>query len=286
MVQRGTLNFLVSDSGGLLDNAENIELLRRMWLDRDLIDGDDLGPGRDAGDFTYGGWHSSCHLVAGRCVRQTLDGRLLLLEISHEGDRDIYYASVSVKNPGGVEHYKMDTDQGRALLENSKLLGYIEGASKGHITARGVLDTPDLFNGWLRQVYNQPANGNQDGGPVWEHWCTTRDIRTSCEVGSSVISAYISLTAAAGDLFPATVARGRKAHNHPVQLDAMITAGFTTAQSASWDTSPIPIPDAQQLLLYEATYAAALQAIEQLDWDAAEPRYYMFSRRIGSWDPR
>jgi hypothetical protein len=105
-------------------------------------------------------------------------------------------------------------------------------------------------------------------------------------VGSSVLSAYISLAAAAGDLFPATVARGRTAHHHPEQLDAMITAGFTTAQSASWDTRPIAIPDAEQLLLYEATYTDALRAIEQLAWDAAEPRYYMFSRRINSWDTR
>lgn len=286
MAKRGTYKFLVSDSGDLLDNPENIELLRRLWLDRNLINGVNLGPGRDSRDFTYGGWHSSCHLVAGRCVRQTSDGRLLLLEISHEGGRDIYYASVSVKSPGGVEHFRMDTDQGRDLLENSKLLGYIEGASKGHTTARGVNDTPDLFNGWLRQDYDQPARGNQDGGPVWEHWCTTRDIRASCEVGSSVISAYISLAAAAGDLFPATVARGRTSYHHPDQLNAMITTGFTTARSASWDTSPIPIPRAQQLLLYEATYTNALQAIEQLVWDAAKPRYYMFSRRINSWDPR
>lgn len=287
MAQRGTFNFLVSDSGDLLDNAENIELLRRLWLDRNLIDGVDLGPGRNSRDFYYGGWHSSCHLVAGKCVRQTLDGRLLLLEISHDGGRDLYYASVSVKSPGGIEHFKMDTDESRALLENSKLLGYIEGASRGHITARGVLDTPDLFNGWLRQNYEQPADReNQDGGPVWEHWCTTRDLRASCDVGSSVLSAYISLAAAAGDLFPAMVARGRTSYHHPEQLDAMITAGFTTAQSASWDMSPIPIPDAQKLLFYEATYTDALQAIEQLVWDAAEPRYYMFSRRINSWDPR
>ncbi len=104
MAQRGTFNFLVSDSGDLLDDAENIKLLRRLWLDRNLIDGVDLGPGRDSRDFYYGGWHSSCHLVAGRCVRQTLDGRLLLLEISHDGGRDLYYASVSVKSPGDIEH--------------------------------------------------------------------------------------------------------------------------------------------------------------------------------------
>jgi hypothetical protein len=287
MARRGTFNFLVSGSGDLLDDAENIRLLRQMWLDRNLIDGIDLGPGRDSGDFVYGAWHSSCHLVAGKCVRQTLDGRLLLLEISHEGARDLYYASVSVRGPGGIEHYRLDTNNGRALIENSKLLGYIEGASRGRITARGVNDTPDLFNGWRRQDYDQPPNmENRDGGPVWEHWCTTRDIRASCGVGSSVISAYISLTSAAGDLFPATVARGRTSYHHPDQLNAMITAGFTTLQSASWDTRPISIPNAQKLLLYEATYTAALQAIEQLAWDVAKPRYYMFSRRINSWDPR
>jgi hypothetical protein len=278
-MQRGSFGFDVSPAGELLDTTTNVEALRRLWLDRTLVRGGDIGPG-NRGDFDDGAWHSSCHLVAGGGVRRAADGSLLWLEISHEAADDEYFASVTARDGRTV---KLDTPDGRSVLEGSKLLGFVEGNSKGHISARGVNDPSDRFNSWRRQDFDKPAEGDRaDGGKVWEHWCTTRNIRPGNRFGAAVLQAYVALTAALSDLFVAVVARGRRVYGHPVQLAAMVKAGFVAEGSALADITPRGMSREVETLFNRAEPAAAIDAASKLEW-GAEPRYYMFGRRIASW---
>ena len=170
------------------------------------------------------------------------------------------------------------------LLADSLLLGFVEGTSEGHISATGVRDPPDRFGPpWVRQNYDQPAGSTGQGGRVWEHWCTSRDLAPDSMLSVSLLTAYLQLCNEAGDRFAPTVARGRAEHGHPDQLKALIQAGFTTDASATWATTPRPIPRDAELLLHEATPAAALRALRSLAWPDAEPAYFMYQRRIGSW---
>jgi hypothetical protein len=277
---RGSFHFEVTPGGDLVDNAANVDRLRKLWLDRTMIAGDDLGPGDD-GDFDHGAWHSACHLVGAGGVRKAADGKILWLEVSHDKAKDDYYASVT---PAGGQTRRLDSADGRALLTGSTLLGFVEGNSVGHISARGVNDPPTLFNLWKRQDFDQPASSSEDGGKVWEHWCTVRDIRASHAIGSSVLRAYVALAAALGDKFVPTVARGRRDYGHPKQLCAMVKAGLTTDASATWDITPYRIPDAAEKKLLEAKPADEAAAVATLPWDQT-PRYYMFQRRISHWSP-
>ena len=275
---RGTFQFEVTPGGDLVDSPSNVETLRRLWLDRTMIDGDDLGPGDD-GDFDHGAWHSACHLAGAAGVRRASDGRILWLEVSHDRAKDEYYSSVT---PAGGSTHRLDSADARALLNGSTLLGFVEGNSVGHISARGVNDPPTLFNLWKRQDFDKPVGSDEDGGKVWEHWCTVRDIRSTHAIGSSVLRAYVSLVAALGDRFVPTVARGRRDYGHPKQLCAMVKGGLTASSSATWDVKPHRIPDVAEKKLLEAAPGQEAAAAATLEWDAT-PRYYMFQRRIGHW---
>ena len=281
MALRGSFRFDVTPAGDLSTSPANVEALRALWLDRALVSGDDLGPG-DPGDFDRGAWHIACHLLAAGGVRRAADGRLLWLEVSYDAPRDEYHASVSTRADSTVRTERLDSADGRRLVAGSTLLGFVEGNSVGRISARSAQDTADRFNGWRRQQFDQDAASPEDGGKVWEHWCTTRDIRPSNIIGSSVLLAYVTLVAALGDRFVAAVARGRREYGHPEQLSAMVSAGLASEASATWETDPHALPPSAELLLLEARPAEALRAVEQLSWDPA-PRYYMFSRRIDRW---
>ena len=278
---RGSLKFQTGTDGALLNSPTNVNLLRSLWLNRKLVSGDDIGPG-DPGDFDNGAWHSSCHLIGAGGVRRAADGRLVWLEVSHNGARDDYFASATVREATGFQTIPLDSAEGRVLIDGSTLLGFIEGNSTGRASARGVSDPPDLFNLWRRQDFDQPIASTIEGGKVWEHWCTTRDIRPTHRIGTSVLGAYVSLVAALTDLFTAAVARGRRDYGHPVQLCGLVHAGFVAEQSATWEAEPNPLPVAVERLLLEAEPAKALLAAQQLDW-SKPPRYYMFSRKIKSW---
>jgi hypothetical protein len=278
---RGNYEFDVDENGNLKNSAYNLELLRKLWLDRANIHGDDIGPG-DPGDFDNGAWHVACHLLGGGGVRKLANGKLAWLQISHNGATDRYFASATVHEDKTTRVVPLDSAEGRALLRGSKVLGFVEGTSAGRVSARNVSDPPSLFNLWRRQDFDQPPGATQDGGRVWEHWCTLRDIRPAHAIGTSVLTAYVSLVASLGDLFIPCVARGRREYGHPAQLRAMVRAGLVGRASATWEGKPAAIPKEAELLLLEADEAAALKAVEQLKW-SSPPQYYMFSRKISGW---
>lgn len=282
MATRGTFGFEVDDEGGLLNRASNVERLRRLWLDRSRINGDALGDG-DAGDFDYGAWHVSCHLLGGCGVRRRPDGSLVWLELSHDPIADRYYASATTGGRGrATRTARVDSAEGRSLLAGSTLLGFVEGTSLGRTSARNTVDAPGLFNLWRRQDFDQPTYSTADGGRVWEHWCTLRDIRSTHAIGTSALTAFVSLASALGDLFVPTVARGRRKYGHPEQLCAMMLAGFVGKQSALWGGVPTEIPAKLEDAFKEADPATSLKAAASLDW-SQPPRYYMFARKLAEW---
>jgi hypothetical protein len=277
-MERGTYEFDVSDDGNLTNTAANVDLLRKLWLDRSVISGDDLGPG-DPGDFDHGAWHVACHVSAACGVRQRADGNLAWLQISHDDRADRYFASVTVN----TRTVPTDSAEGRILLRQSRLLGFVEGTSKGRTSARFANDPPSLFNLWRRQDFDQPPHTEKDGGRVWEHWCAQRDIRATHAIGTSVLTAFVALVAALGDLFIPTVARGRKEYGHPAQLRAMIRAGLVDRTSAVWEGTPTAIPSNGEALLEEADPATSLKAAAAFDW-SHPPCYHMFPRKIAGWN--
>src|SRR5262249_57349134 len=95
--------------------------------------------------------------------------------------------------------------EGRALTEGSPLLGFVEGSSIGRTSSRHVFDGPDRFNLWRRQDFDQPVTSPLEGGKVWEHWCTLRDLRASNRIGLSAVTAYVSLVPAPGGPVPAAL---------------------------------------------------------------------------------
>lgn len=284
MPLRGTYNFEVNNSGDILYSKNNVELLRKLWLDRALINSDELGPG-DPGDFDFGAWHIACHLVAACGVRKSNNENLIWLEISYNPVTKLYEPTLTIREKNLIKRKILNSAQAQEHLKDSKLLGFVEGTSEGRISAQDVIDDKDLFNKNPRQEYDQEPNNNKDGGRVWEHWCTTRDIRDSSNIGLSVLNSYIALVAVCGVKFVPTIARARTEYFHPLQLNALIKAGFTSSKAAHLKIKPIVIPEDISLLLQEAKPESSLLAVEKLDW-SAPIKYYMFSRRINRWNDK
>lgn len=278
---RGTYQFELDNTGKLVNNEANLVRLFKLFRDSAIID-NKWGPGR-SGDFENGSWHILCHLAAGSGVY--INGTdYLWVSITYEADRDEYIATVSLKTGAAVRTIPLDSAEGVSLIATSKLLGFVEGSSQGHILARNIQDPPLAFNSWPRQSFDRDIENTGNGGTVWELWCPTRDIRRSCAVGSSVVSAYLSLVSTLGGKFVAAVARGRRGHDHPRQLCALVKAGFLSREEALWDTVPKPLTADAERLFKKANPELALQAVENLQWDAAgELYYYMFQRKIDSW---
>lgn len=278
---RGTYQFDVYDNGNIINNEANLDRLCKLFRDGEIIGGK-WGPGRP-GDFDNGSWHILCHLAAGSGVY--INGNnYLWVSITHAGDKDEYSATVSTKNGDSIRRVPLNSAEGYDLIASSKILGYIEGSSQGHILARNIQDPPTAFNSWPRQYFDRDVDSPNNGGTVWELWCPTRDIRKSCAVGYSVLSAYLALVSTLGGKFVAAVARGRRSHEHPRQLCALVKAGFISHEEALWDTMPKPItPDAERFFK-EAKPEFSLQALEKIQWDTSgELYYYMFKRKIDSW---
>lgn len=270
---RGSSGFEVDAEGAVLATENNVEALRALWASRPP--GLEVGPGVGPA----GAWHVSCHLVAGGCVRRTTEGQTVWLEISHRPANDTYQATVT----HDLSSDGLDSPSARQILDGSTLLGFVEGTSEGHISAPDVADSPARFEGWMRQNYDQPPGSTDQGGRVWEHWCTTRDLDPGSELSVSLLTAYLQLCNAAGDRLAPTVARGRTTYGHPGQLRALVDAGFTSGDSAAWPTTPKPIDREAELLLQEATPQSALEAARSLPWSDEGPSYFMFPRKIGDW---
>ena len=286
MPGRGTYQFDRQNNGNIVDSQENVERARKLFRDGGIIS-QKWGPGRDPSDITYGGWHSLCHLAAGAGV-YGLDNKYLWVAITHAGSEDKYFTTVSSQEANGsVKAVNLGSDQGRTIIGRANLLGFVEGTSRGHILARNVQDPPQAFNRWPRQNYDCDAGCNTNGGTVWEHWSTTRDLRSSHPIGDSVLKAYVTLVSMLGGKFVACVARGRRSYNHPTQLCALVKAGFIAKEEVLWDTTPYEIPSDAERLLQEAKPTDSLTAVAALAWNtSAEQRYYMFKRKIGSWSTK
>ncbi|MDD5363432.1 MAG: hypothetical protein PHN88_15015 [Ignavibacteria bacterium] len=253
-----------------------------MLLDRKIIDGDYLGPG-DPGDFDKGAWHVLCHL-AGGCAVFKIPGALLWVEISHVPVADIYTATVTVSSTNeSVCTFPLLSDEGNLLLKNAVLLGFVEGSSLGHISARDVIDNEIRFNLWKRQDFDMDIHSDRDGGRVWEHWCTVRDLTQSAALGISVLKSYLSIVSLCGGKYVSIVARGRRDYAHPNQLLALVEYGFISKIDALINITPKPIPQKAQDLIYTANPVNCIKAAATLPWKENEISYFMFERRIASW---
>lgn len=282
MTLRGTYKFEVDGYGDILYSKNNVELLRKLWLDREVINSKELGPG-DEEEFENGAWHIACHLVAACGVRRSNNGDLIWLEISYNPTAKLYEPTLTVRENGVINTFQIFSTQAQNYLNDSELLGFVEGTSEGRISAKGIKDSENSFAGNPRQKYDQSPGSIEEGGRVWEHWSTTRDVRVSSNIGSSVLNSYVALVAVCGDKFAPTVARGRIDYFHPEQLNAMIKAGFTSLASAQINIQPMIIPKDIDLLLQEAKPEVYFEAIEKLDWNKPI-KYYMFKRRIDRWN--
>lgn len=281
--KRGQLKFETDKKGHLLLNDINLEKLRKVFLDRKIIKGTLLGPG-DPGDFDIGAWHVLCHLAAGCAVFRKED-KYLWVEISHVPAVDLYTATLSAeckKEP--VYTFPITSFEGRTLLDKSELIGFIEGSSLGQISAKDAVDNAIIFNKWKRQDFNQKITSQKDGGRVWEHWCTVRDITPNAVIGLSVLKAYLSMLSLCGGRLASIVARGRRQYHHPEQLAALFKYGVISLQDAFVDITPKPIPLKAEKLIYTAEPNKCLKALRLLPWDEHNLSYFMFSRRVKKWN--
>lgn len=282
-MNRGTSKFETGENGHVLFNDSNLEKLRKMFLDRKHIDGALLGPG-DPGDFDLGAWHVLCHLAGGAAVYRK-SGKFMWVEISHVPFADLYTATVTVeseKEP--VSTFPLISPEGAAMLDKAELVGFVEGSSLGQISAKDANDNAVIFNKWTRQEFNLKEDSHADGGRVWEHWCTVRDITPNASIGISVLRAYLSMVSFCGGRLTAIVARGRKQYHHPDQLVAMVRYGLISKEDALVEITPRHIPKKEELIIYTADPRKCVQAVKLLPWDEHDISYFMFSRRIDKWN--
>jgi hypothetical protein len=285
MAPRGEFAFDTDARGRLADTPENLERTRKMFRDWGLIlyHG---GPGTKEGD--NGSWHVLCHLAGAAALFADGQGRPGWAGITYDDAEGAYRATFSFEDGKGVRTLPLSSSDARATLGRFAPRGYVEGASRGHILDRKAKDPGDSRLVDRRQDYDRSVNSDQDGGPVWEHWCTSRDIVKPKSLGSGLLAAYHTLVSSVGGRLAATVARGRfePEYSHLLQLRGMVRAGFVSAEDVSWDVTPVKIPSAAEKLLYEARPAEFLKAVKLLlKSSGKDDTYHMYSRKIASFVP-
>jgi len=281
MTFRKEYGFEIDAHGHLVYSPKNIELARRLFIDWEIIQGDG-GPG--AVHDGKGTWHVFCHLAAAAVIYRIPRGAMWL---------GIIYNSMSkrcepafcVARGGQSEITHLDSSEGRELLAVAEWVGYVEGASRGHVLDRTANDPGDPDIDDRRQDYDQVAGSTADGGPVWEHWTTSRDIIGKNGYGSQVLSSFVAIVAAVGGRFAGTVARGRSdsEYGHLRHMCAMVRAGMIAPEDITWDVAPRPIPPDIESILLEATPAAFSTSAARLEATCEAGQYWMYQRKIDSF---
>jgi hypothetical protein len=266
--------------GRLLETEDNLEEMRNLFLDWDVIGGDG-GEGTKAGDG--GAWHGVCHLVAAGVLGVQKNAGLAWFEVGWDQKLGRYGALVVRQDGSGVQIENI-TGQGKAWADKVRIVAYVEGNSCGAISNKDAVDPGNSDEHDRRQDYNRfPLDFESEGGKVWEHWCTTRDIRSSGGTGEQVLRAYLTLLAVGGTEFVATVLRGRPYCGHPAQLKACIESGLVTAENASWSGTPEPIPMSAQVLFQYSDPLLSFSACRRLLLADSGRQYFMFQRCIHLW---
>lgn len=267
--------------GGLLETTHNVEELRRLFLDWDIIGGDG-GEGTERGDG--GSWHGACHMLAAGIVAESKSGDLAWFEIAWD-ERSSSYAPVAVVKSGSkVEVHNV---LGRAVdwANTTSVVAYVEGNSCGATSNRSADDPGNSDKDDRRQDYNRfPLDLAGEGGKVWEHWCTTRNLVDDKGPGMQALRAYLSLLCIGGGSFAATVLRGRPSYGHPAQLAGCVKSGLVSASDAGWTGTPDPIPPEAVVLYHYSDPVISLAASRRLPLEKAKGlRFFMFPRSIHLW---
>jgi hypothetical protein len=282
---RGTYNFEFDEQDKILPNEVNFHKLRTMFLDRNLINGEFLGPG-DKGDFDFGSWHILCHLTAA-CAVFKKSNSYIWTEISHIPFIDKYTATVTIDSKReAISTFPLYSTAGQEIVQGSELIGFVEGSSFGHISARDSQDDPKDFNNNLRQEYDNDVSSIKEGGRVWEHWVVTRNISELSHVGSSILLAYLEMLSICGGIYTGIVGRGRVDYHHPQQLKALEIAGLIKIEEALLDIMPKPIAQTLALKIYTANPKICIETIKYLPWDINKISYFMFQRKINNWNTK
>ena len=284
MQSRGEYEFQVEDDGAVVYTPANIERLTRLLLDWNIIDGWG-GPGTRPDD--QGAWHVFCHLAAAAAVHRLPNGTAGWSGITFDPASRRYIATLCREDGEGVAILPVASSEARTLLGGSRLIGFAEGASRGHILDRDADDPGDPDRDDRRQDYDREASSEEEGGPVWEHWTTSRDIVTTGSHGAALVDAYLLLLSTLGGRFAATVARGRgePEYGHVIQLCAMVRAGLVTVEDALWEVQPRVIPPDVERVLREATPTAVAAAAQRLAEAGGIPTYFMYERKRDSFVP-
>lgn len=280
--RRGSYGFDVGSDGRVVSNRRNVRLLSCLLLDWKIIEGDG-GPGTSAED--HGAWHLFCHLAAGAAVFRMPGCGGAWAGITYDLRRQRYVASLCCTGVRRDPALRLLSPEATTVLKRATWGGFLEGASRGRILDRNASDPGDPATVDRRQDYDQNPNSSADGGPVWEMWCASRDIRTSRAVGHSLVSAYVDLLSVLGGRFASVVARGRMEpeYGHLRQMCAMVDAGLIAVDDALCEIEPAAIPPINAMALLEATPAAFARAAAGIGELRSRPAYYMYERRITSF---
>ncbi len=260
------------------------EKFRKLLLDWRAIEGDG-GPGtqRDR----RGAWHLFCHLAAAGALFRITSGGSAWVGVLFNRDTNRYFAAVCTDINGRQSVLRLQSLAARELLASGQCCAYLEGASRGHILDRSANDAGDPNTDDRRQDYDQRIDSSKDGGPVWEMWTVSRDIRPISPLGTSVVQAYGELLEVLGGKFAAIVARGRMEpeYGHMRQMCAMIDAGFITKNDALSDIDAIAIPHHVEQRLMNATPQAFATSARLLLRKQRPLCYFMYGRKLSSFAP-